>query len=199
MNLNYLAKRALGRATCMKASSAKLTRLARIANQQSSKDRISIGENTVVDGELLVFRHGGNIRIGDLCYVGVGTRIWSSSSVAIGNRVLIAHNVNIIDNQTHPTSPKLRHRHCDELFSGIPPASIDLGERPIYLDDDAWIAAGAIILRGVRIGRGAIVSAGAVVTKDVAEYCVVAGNPAVVVRQLSEEEIAREPLSPGHE
>jgi acetyltransferase-like isoleucine patch superfamily enzyme len=195
MNLNYLAKRALGRTTCIKARSAKLTRLAKIANQQSSDARISIGENTVVEGELLVFRHGGNIRIGDWCYVGAGTRIWSSSSVAIGNRVLIAHNVNIIDNQTHPTSPKLRHRHCVELFSGVPPASIDLGERPVHIDDDAWIAAGAIVLRGVRIGRGAIVSAGAVVTKDVAEHCVVAGNPAVVVRRLSEEEIAREPIS----
>ncbi len=192
MNINYLTKRILGRATCVKPGSTTITGKARVINLQSSSDLISIGNNTVIEGELLVFRHGGSIRIGDWCYVGVGSRIWSSSSVSIGNRVLIAHNVNIIDNQTHPMSPKLRHRHCVELFAGAPPASIDLGERAVRIDDDAWIAAGAIILRGVRIERGAIVSAGAVVTKDVAEYCVVAGNPAVVVRQLSAEEISRE-------
>ena len=194
MNINYLAKRLLGRATCIKARSTRITSRARIINLQQRSDRIVIGERTVIEAELLAFAHGGEIRIGSWCYVGVGTRIWSSAAVAIGNRVLIAHNVNIIDNRTHPTSPRLRHQHCVELFSGHPPASIDLGEMPIHIGDDAWIAAGATILRGVRIECGAIVSAGAVVTRDVDAYCIVAGNPAVFIRRLTDEEISRKPV-----
>jgi acetyltransferase-like isoleucine patch superfamily enzyme len=189
MNINYLAKKIMGRATCTKANSTTLTSRAKIINLQSQDDKISIGEETVVEGELLVFRHGGTIRIGAWCYVGVGTRIWSSCSIYIGDRVLMAHNINIIDSQTHPISPKLRHEHCKALFSGMPPESISLGERPIYIDDDAWVGAGATILRGVRIEKGAIVSAGAVVTKNVAAYCIVAGNPALVIRYLTDNEI----------
>ena len=54
---------------------------------------------------------------------------------------------------------------------------------PIVIGDDVWIGARAIILPGVHIGRGAIVSAGAVVTDDVPEYAIVAGNPARVIKQ----------------
>lgn len=190
MNLNYILKKIAGRATCYKAKSSKLTSSAKVANRQNDDKKILIGEHTVIEGELCVFRHGGNIRIGDWCYIGAGSRIWSGASIFIGNRVLISHNVNIIDNQTHPISPQLRHKHCVELFSGKAPAVIDLGGKPVHIEDDAWIAAGAIILRGVRIQRGAIVSAGSVVTKDVEAYCIVAGNPAVLVRKLTSEEIS---------
>nr|WP_325058528.1 DapH/DapD/GlmU-related protein [Sphingomonas sp. EC-HK361] len=56
---------------------------------------------------------------------------------------------------------------------------------PVRIDDKAWIGFNAIILKGVTIGEGAIVAAGAVVTKDVAPYTIVGGNPAVVLRTLS--------------
>ena len=52
---------------------------------------------------------------------------------------------------------------------------------PIKIKDKAWIGFNSIILKGVTIGEGAIVGAGSVVTKDVADYTIVAGNPAVVV------------------
>ena len=54
--------------------------------------------------------------------------------------------------------------------------------------DDAWVGAGAMVLRGVTIGQGAIVAAGAVVTRDVAPFSIVAGNPAVLVRELGPDE-----------
>lgn len=56
--------------------------------------------------------------------------------------------------------------------------------RPIVVEDGAWIGLGAIVLPGVRIGRGAVVSAGAVVDVDVPANVLVAGNPATVVREL---------------
>jgi acetyltransferase-like isoleucine patch superfamily enzyme len=55
----------------------------------------------------------------------------------------------------------------------------DLG---VVIEDDVWVGARAVILRGVRVGRGAIIGAGSVVTKSVPPYSIVAGNPAKVVR-----------------
>ena len=54
------------------------------------------------------------------------------------------------------------------------------------LTDDAWIGMNVLILKGVTIGQGAIVGAGSVVTRDVPEWTVVAGNPAKVVKRLVE-------------
>jgi acetyltransferase-like isoleucine patch superfamily enzyme len=120
--------------------------------------------------------------------VGVGTRIWSAASIEIGNRVLISHSVNIFDNLTHPLKATERHAQARQIFTSGHPREISLDEKPIKIGDDAWIGACALVLRGVSVGEGGVVAAGAVVTKDVPPYSVVAGNPAVVVRELSLDE-----------
>ena len=62
----------------------------------------------------------------------------------------------------------------------------------LVVEGDSWIGYGAIVLSGVRVGRGAIVAVGAVVTKDVPRYAIVAGVPAKVVGQrFSEDQIRR--------
>jgi acetyltransferase-like isoleucine patch superfamily enzyme len=136
-------------------------------------------------GELMTFAHGGNISIGEWCYVSAGTRIWSATSIQIHDRVLISHNVNIFDSLTHPLVAQARHKHFKEITTNGHPRQIDLDERPVIIEEDAWIGAGAIVLRGVRIGAEAIVAAGAVVTKDVPSGCIVGGNPAVVLGSKS--------------
>jgi acetyltransferase-like isoleucine patch superfamily enzyme len=68
----------------------------------------------------------------------------------------------------------------------LPGARMDgfpVSKGDIVVEDGAWVAHGALVLSGVRIGRGAIVAAGAVVTKDVPPYWIVGGNPAVPIRQ----------------
>ena len=55
-------------------------------------------------------------------------------------------------------------------------------ERPVVIGNDVWIGGRVIILPGVKIGDGAIVGAGSVVTRDVSEYDIVAGNPARVIK-----------------
>jgi acetyltransferase-like isoleucine patch superfamily enzyme len=188
MNFDYLLQRLLFRATCQLAPGAKLTRTARIRNIAGDSKRIVIGRDSIIQGELAVFAHGGQIQLGDWCYLGEQARIWSAGSIIVGNRVLIAHAVNIFDNLTHPIRASDRHAQFREIAKAGHPRDISLGERPVRIEDDAWIGAGAFVLRGVTIGAGAIIAAGAVVTKDIAPYCLVAGNPANVVRQLGEEE-----------
>jgi acetyltransferase-like isoleucine patch superfamily enzyme len=139
-----------------------------------------------VRGELLVFGHGGRITMGDWCYVGEQTRIWSSCSISIGNRVLISHLVTIMDNLTHPEDPAARHAQFRAIVETGFPTDDDLGERPVTIGDDVLIGGHSLVLRGVTIGRGAIVGAGSVVTKDVAPMTIVAGNPARYVRDVVE-------------
>jgi len=55
----------------------------------------------------------------------------------------------------------------------------DLG---VIIDDDVWVGNSAIILRGVRVGRGSVIAAGAVITKSIPPYAIVAGTPAHIVR-----------------
>lgn len=189
MNLHYVLRRLSGRATCDKHATAQLQWRARIINISGDSARISIAQHSVIGGELLVFPHGGRIQIGSWCFVGEGTRLWSGASISVGSRVMISHNVNVFDNLTHPLSPTLRHRHFRRICEYGHPADINLDDAAIAIGDDAWIAAGATILRGVNIGAGAIIGAGAVVTRDVPSLCIAAGNPARVIRRLTAAEI----------
>jgi acetyltransferase-like isoleucine patch superfamily enzyme len=184
MNIDYLIQRLIGRPTCRLEEGAVLASTARIRNIFGERDRIRVGRHSQVLGELLTFRHGGCIEIGSWCYIGESTRLWSAASIVIGDRVLISHSANVFDNLTHPLSAKARHAQVKQIFKSGHPKQICLDERPVRICDDAWIGANAIVLPGVTIGEGGIVGAGAVVTKDVPPYSIVAGNPAVVVKEL---------------
>ena len=188
MNTRYVAQKLLGRTPCQLGPGAKLKTSARILNARGGAEFIRVGANSIILGELMVFGHGGQLDIGEWCYVGEGTRIWSATSISIGDRVLISHNVNIFDSLTHPLSAAARHKQFVNIIKVGHPRQLDLDERPVVIGADALISAGSTILRGVTIGRGAIVAAATVVTKDVPEFSIVAGNPARVVRELSPDE-----------
>lgn len=156
-----------------------------INNMQNNTAKIMLGANTHVRGTLLIFNYGGKITIGNNCYVGDGSRIWSGQEVIIGNDVLIAHNVNIIDTQAHETDAKERNERYMSLITNGPWSNQgNIQTKPIVIKDKVWISLNAIILKGVTIGEGAIVAAGSVVTKNVAPYTMVAGNPAQFIKNV---------------
>lgn len=188
MNIDYMIKRMIGRATCRLEHDAVLGPFAKIKNARGDSNKIVVGRHSRILGELFTFAHGGEIKIGEWCYVGEGTRIWSAASVVIGNRVLISHNANIFDSLTHPLGAAARHRQIREIFTRGHPLEISLDESAVRIGDDAWIGAGAMVLRGVTVGEGGIVAAGAVVTKDVPAFSIVAGNPAVLIREIRPDE-----------
>jgi len=169
---------------CLCDETAVVYDTARIINNLSNKEAIKIGAFSHIRGELLTFGHGGRIEIGDYCYVGANTYIWSGKSIQIGNRVLIAHSCNIFDNDTHPLDPEARHRQFKQIITRGQPQTIDLKDEEIVIEDDVLIGASVTILKGVRIGRAAVIGAGSVVTKDIASYTVAAGNPARLIREI---------------
>lgn len=177
------------RKECICDPTATIYSTARVINSLQDPSAITIGPHSQIKGELQVFGPGGRISIGSYCYIGEDTRIWSAKGISIGNRVLISHNVNIFDNLIHPISPKLRHEHFSTILrTGQPRNITTLGEREIIIGDDVNIGAMAIVLRGVTIGEGSIVGAGSVVTKNIPSYSIAAGNPARIIRKISESE-----------
>ena len=156
-----------------------------IQNNSGDKNRIIIGDNSWIRGHLQV-HNTGLILIGNDSFIGPDSRIWAKKKITIGNRVLISHNVNIHDNNSHPLNSRLRHQDFQFIFKNMDlQDSIDLSEADIIIEDDAWIGFNATVLKGVTIGKGAIVGANTVITKDVPAFAVIVGNPAKIIKYTS--------------
>lgn len=113
------------------------------------------------------------IIIGD--NVGIsGSAICATTSVTIGNNVLIGSGCLISDTDSHPIDWE------DRLYD----RNVKTRKAPIVIEDNVFIGARSIILKGVTIGEGAVIGAGSVVSKDVPPYSIVCGNPARVVKTL---------------
>ena len=163
---------------------------AEVVNLQGNKKHINIGINTHIRGCFQIFKQGGKINIGDFCYIGENSKIWSASEIIIGNQVLISHNVNIHDNISHPINSEMRIKDYKRILGieNFDAQQFNLNAKSILIKDKAWIGFNSIILKGVTIGEGAIVGAGSVVTKDVPDWTIVAGNPAKIIREIPENE-----------
>jgi len=120
----------------------------------------------------------GSISVGDDCLL-VGPIFMCAERISIGQRVVISYHVTIADSDFHPRTRAARR---EDALANAPGGDLRLRprveSRPVIIEDDVWIGIGAIVLKGVRIGRGARIGAGAVVTRDVPDGAAVSGNPA---------------------
>ncbi|MFH0810740.1 MAG: acyltransferase [Pseudomonadota bacterium] len=137
-------------------------------------DRVRVGKSCcwIVGSKV---HERARLSVGDDTSINFATIISVAQEVRIGSRCLIAGQVNIYDNNSHPTDPEKRACHLP-----LEPGDV----RPVIIEDDVWLGQCSMVLKGVTVGRGSTVAAGAVVTKSVPPYCIVAGNPAVVVKKL---------------
>ena len=173
---------------CISGRNTKFYRQSKIMNMSNKSDNVIIGEGTHVRGELVVYPYRGKIQIGDDCYIGEGTRIWSEKGINIGNRVLIAHNVDIHDCNDHPVEKRARHKHFLSIIKEGFTKDFDLNGQEICIKDDVWIGFAACIMKGVTIGEGAVIAAHTVVTTDIPPGVVVGGNPARILKTISNEQ-----------
>lgn len=130
-------------------------------------ENIYIDDNVVLKDGANVCSCNSNatIEIGKNTTIGFYTFIYSSLNIQIGANCLIAPFVYIVDSN-HQTNKGSLINQQENL------------SKKIVIGDDVWIATNSVILSGVEIGEGAIIAANSVVTKDVAPYSIVAGNPA---------------------
>lgn len=132
--------------------------------------RITIGERLLMYGGTvrgeLVTAPGGVIEIGNQVFINYGVSISAHTLVKIGNRCQIGNYSLLMDNDYHQIGEKTMLGHS----------------RPIILEDDVWLGARVIILKGVTIGQGAVIGAGSVVTRDIPPRSVAVGQPARVVK-----------------
>lgn len=123
----------------------------------------------------------GYVEIGDDSTL-VGAVFMCAERIVLGRNVIVSYQVTFADSDFHPIDP---HERIQDAIANSPSGDRSqrpkLLSRPITVDDDVWIGVGAIILKGVRIGRGARVHAGAVVTRDVPPGATVTGNPAELI------------------
>jgi acetyltransferase-like isoleucine patch superfamily enzyme len=157
----------------------------RIINNSGIKERIVLESHSIILGEIQTMQHGGKIKVGQYVFIGEHTRIWSSVSITIGNRVLISHNVNIHDNNSHALDKVLRHEEFKYVYETHKPYPHEnLSEKEIIIGDDVWIGFNVTIFKGVHIGNGAIIGANSIVTKDVPANAVIVGADQKIIKYL---------------
>lgn len=134
--------------------------------------QVKIGARCILEHDIHfkfdgIYQPGPSITIGDDVFLGAGCEFNVRAGVTIGNQSLIASGCKFIDHDHAFASRDIPMKHQE---GGA--------EKAIVLEEDVWLGANVIILKGVTIGRGAIIAAGSVVTKPVGAFEIWAGVPA---------------------
>ncbi|MBR8212253.1 DapH/DapD/GlmU-related protein [Burkholderia cenocepacia] len=162
----------------VKRAMAITARLNRLTFDDAADVRALFGEligKEVDDGFVLIppfhATGGAGMKLGRNVFVNQNCTFYDLGGLEIGDDVMIGPNVSLITSG-HPVEPS-RRRDC-------------VVAKPIVIERNVWIGAGATIIGGVTIGENAVVAAAAVVTRDVPPNTLVGGNPAKIIRSIAE-------------
>lgn len=134
-------------------------------------DKVTIGSYAIIRPTNLYGGDAGmGLKIGNNSSIGPYSYIGCSGYIEIGDNVMMSPRVSIYSENHN--------------FSDVDLPMIEQGVTRSFvkIEDDCWIAANSVILAGVTIGRGSVIAAGSVVTKDVAPFSIVGGNPAKFIK-----------------
>lgn len=107
--------------------------------------------------------------------------IWIRTKLAVGDHVKIGGNCLILDTDTHQIDYLVR-RGRKTVTPDDPKTTIQ--SVPVTIEDDVWIGANCIILKGVTIGARSVIGAGSVVSKSIPADCIAVGNPCKVIKEV---------------
>lgn len=151
---------------------------------------ITIGDNVTVNSNfwsnllglyqrtIIVAKKSANISIGN--NVGMsGCTIYSREKITIGDDTLIGANTKIVDNDFHPIDSTTRKQNKVS----------DIISRPVIIGNNVFIGMNVIILKGTIVGDDCVIGAGSVVSGQYEEGCIIAGNPAKVIRRVQKNSI----------
>lgn len=134
-------------------------------------NKFSLGDRSTIESFATVNNGVGDVIIGHDTRIGIGCVV--IGPVTIGDDVILAQNI---------VMSGLNHGYED---LSRPIWKQDVSTKPILIESEVWIGANSVITAGVRVGKHSIIAAGSVVTKDVASYTIVAGNPAKPIKSYN--------------
>jgi acetyltransferase-like isoleucine patch superfamily enzyme len=134
-------------------------------------NKFTLGSDSTIEDFCTVNNGVGDVFIGDRTRIGIGSVL--IGPVKIGNDVRLAQNV---------VMSGLNHGYED---ISVPIHKQPVSTKPIVIMDETWIGANVFISAGVTIGKHCVVAGGSVVTKDVPDYTIVAGNPAKIIKRYN--------------
>lgn len=152
--------------------------------RQAAGCKLEIGEYSYIQGKIVMEKTNVVVHIGSRTFISSGTLLDAADEITVGDDVLIASGVLIMDHDSHAQEFVKRKNdvldwcHGRKDWSNVPRSRVVIGNK-------SWIGAKSIILKGVTVGEGAVIGAGSVLTKNVDPWTVVAGNPARVIRELT--------------
>lgn len=165
------------------ADIGKSTKIKGRIERRHASATIRIGSGSLIAGTLVVEDKGSQLLIGNNVFIGGGSLIDCLSKIVIEDDVLISYQVIIMDSDNHSLKASERVSDLKRWRQGKYDWS-HAKTAAVFIRQNAWIGARAIVTKGVEVGMGGVVASGAVVTKDVPPYTVVGGNPACVIREL---------------
>ena len=161
-------------------------RARRLTQQLNTMDRADFGGIGKIVKELLgksdgafinppfYCDYGFNIEVGKNFFANYNCTILDVAKVTIGDNCQMAPNVAIYT-AGHPVHPQTRNTAYEYGIS-------------VTIGDNVWIGGNTVICPGVHIGSNTVIGAGSVVTKDIPDWCIAAGNPCRVIRTITEED-----------
>ncbi|GAB4556465.1 MAG: hypothetical protein Tsb007_14790 [Rhizobacter sp.] len=134
--------------------------------------QVSLGHNCTLEHDVYfkfdgIYQLGPSLRFGDTVFIGAGCEFNIRVGIRVGSNALIASGCRFVD---HDHGFSSRAIPMGQQTDGI--------ESPIVIEDDVWIGANTVVLKGVTIRRGAVVAAGSVLTHSVGAYEIWGGVPA---------------------
>lgn len=131
-----------------------------------------IGENCYIEPPFHSNFGGKHIHFGKNIYANFNLTCVDDTHIYVGDYTMFGPNVTIAT-AGHPIIPELREKAYQY-------------NAPVYIGENCWIGAGAIVLPGISIGDNVVIGAGSVVTKDLPSNVVAVGNPCKVLREVNE-------------
>jgi acetyltransferase-like isoleucine patch superfamily enzyme len=146
-------------------------------------NRLRIGSNAIINATIQFENQGGEVSIGDRCFIGRSDLI-CYEGIRIGDDVIMSWGVTVVDHDSHALAWEGRRNDVLDWAQGRK-CWDEVAHGKVAIEDKVWIGFNVSILKGVTIGEGAVIGSCSVVTKDVAPYTLCAGNPARPIRNLT--------------
>jgi len=144
---------------------------------------LKVGEGAYLSSDINFEKDNAKLLIGKNTFIS-GAKFSIAKSIVIGDNVQIAFGTLFFDHNSHSLNYKFRRNDLPNRLKSYKDWS-DVKSEGISIEDDVWIGANSIILKGVILKQGTIIAAGSVVTKSTTPFSLYAGNPANLIKKLN--------------